>query len=560
MSSTTATCHTCSARVTAGSRFCGACGADVRAEQEQVSTLEVIESRPSRSLPKREELRGQLQAALAGEYEILGELGRGGMATVYLARETALDRKVAIKVMSPLLLYGDGMAERFKREARTAGGLSHPHIIPIHAVRETGDLLFFVMKYVEGRPLDSVLKELGQVPIRMGQVILTQVGSALHHAHRRQVVHRDVKPANIMIDEDGWAVVTDFGIAKVQNAADLTRPGAAVGTPHYMSPEQCSGEPVTAASDQYSLGIVAYEMLTGRPPFTGASVLEIMRSHFSDAPPTIEIPRPDCPPGLAQVVLRMLAKDPADRFPSMDDAVQAIGAAPLTKDDPVRTQMVELARTGQRERPRYSAKLAPGRPSRVVAPSPRESVARPRASAQSQPGQEAGPAVPGSHRAHPDPERRNPTAGRSQPTLPLRWGRRSASGAGWMLPVGLAVAAVASGWVAMSTLTRPSKTGRDSSTVAPVEAKPAAPKGLAVGPPQPRSLGYVRLNTRYPGTKLILDGKTVATIGTSPVIVRVPAGKAQLRVERAGCRPKEVPLQIRSGDTLKIGRVDPVCP
>ena len=160
------------------------------------------------------------------------------MATVYLAHDIALDRKVAIKVMSPHLLSGEGMAERFKREARTAGSLSHPHIIPIYAVKEAGDLLFFVMKFVEGRPLDGIIREVGAVPFPMAQTIMQQVGSALGYAHRRGIIHRDIKPANIMLDVDGWAMVTDFGIAKVADKEGLTMTGATVGTPSYMSPEQ----------------------------------------------------------------------------------------------------------------------------------------------------------------------------------------------------------------------------------------------------------------------------------------------------------------------------------
>src|SRR5260370_7900524 len=160
------------------------------------------------------------------------------MATVYLAHDIALARKVAIKVMSPALFADAGFAERFKREARTAASLSHPNIIPIYAVQEGGRVLYFVMKFIEGRPPDASIKEVGALPIPMVQAIVNQVGSALGYAHKRHVVHRDVKPANIMVDSDGWAVVTDFGIAKVSEAHGLTMTGATVRTPYYMSPEQ----------------------------------------------------------------------------------------------------------------------------------------------------------------------------------------------------------------------------------------------------------------------------------------------------------------------------------
>jgi len=194
---------------------------------------------------KPDALLEALRQATLGDYDVLAELGRGGMATVYLAHDIALDRKVAIKVMSPLLLTGEGMAERFKREARTAGQLSHPHIIPIYAVRESSGLLYFVMKFVEGRPLDSIIREIGPVPIAMVQTILQQVGSALGYAHRRGVIHRDIKPENILL-HDHEALVADFGIALAASRADpgsrMTEPGVSLGTPLYMSPEQALGD------------------------------------------------------------------------------------------------------------------------------------------------------------------------------------------------------------------------------------------------------------------------------------------------------------------------------
>jgi len=287
-----------------------------------------------------------LRQATLGEYDVIAEPGRGGMATVFLAHDIALDRKVAIKVMSPALLTGDGMTERFKREARTAASLSHANIIPIYAVKESEHLIYFVMKFIEGRPLDSIIREVGQLPIPMLQAITQQVGSALGYAHKRGIVHRDVKPANIMVDSEGWAVVTDFGIAKVSEAHGLTMTGATVGTPAYMSPEQCAAKELTGASDQYSLGVVIYEMLAGRQPFVADSVMALMYAHFNTAPPPIVEVRPDVPPEIAAAVMKMLEKDPANRWPDIEAAVAAIGGAPLAPDDPVRTRLMTLAATG----------------------------------------------------------------------------------------------------------------------------------------------------------------------------------------------------------------------
>jgi serine/threonine protein kinase len=293
-----------------------------------------------------QELLERLRQATLGIYDIHSELGRGGMATVFLAHEISLNRKVAIKVMSPAMVHGAGMVERFKREARTAAALSHPNIIPIYAVHETDGLLFCVMKLVEGTPLDAVMRELGQLPVPMVEGILAQVGGALGYAHRHGVIHRDVKPGNILIDDEGWAVVTDFGIAKVTETDGLTSTGMAIGTPTYMSPEQATADDVTGASDQYSLGVVAYEMLTGRPPFVGTSMVALMYSHNHDDAPSIRLFRPDVPDGLCDAVMRMLRKDPVARWPSMEEAVAAAGARPLTHDDPSRSQLIALAKTG----------------------------------------------------------------------------------------------------------------------------------------------------------------------------------------------------------------------
>jgi len=292
------------------------------------------------------ELFERLRAATLGEYEILSELGRGGMATVYLAHEISLDRKVAIKVMSPAMVHGAGLVERFKREARTAANLSHPNIIPIYSVREVDGLLFCVIKLVQGTALDVVMKELGQLPVPMVQGILAQVGGALGYAHRHGVVHRDIKPGNILIDDEGWAVVTDFGIAKVTENEGLTTTGMAIGTPTYMSPEQATADVVTGASDQYSLGVVAYEMLAGRPPFVGTSMMQLMYAHNNDDPPSLQLFREGIPLQLCEAVVRMLRKDPATRFHSMEEAVAAAGARPLAPDDPTRTQLIALAKTG----------------------------------------------------------------------------------------------------------------------------------------------------------------------------------------------------------------------
>lgn len=293
-----------------------------------------------------------LRQATLGEYEILREIGQGGMATVFLSHEIALDRKVAIKVMSPQFVHGADMIERFKREARTAAGLNHPHIIPIYSVRESQHLLYFVMKYIQGRSVDAILRDVGPLPFPMVRSILSDIGSALDYAHRQGVVHRDVKPGNIMIDEEGFAVITDFGIAKAAQGETLTRSGTTVGTPSYLSPEACSGELVGPGADQYSLGIVGYEMITGQLPFAAESSLGMMYAQVHSPPRPSDSLRPDCPSDLREAIMRMLEKAPADRFPTLKEAVQTLsgnrsagrpGGEFSDRDDSVRSHIGLLA-------------------------------------------------------------------------------------------------------------------------------------------------------------------------------------------------------------------------
>jgi serine/threonine-protein kinase len=289
----------------------------------------------------------RLQDATAGEYEIFTELGRGGMAAVYLARDLALNRRVAIKVMAPGLLLGPGMMERFKQEAITVASLQHVHIVAIYGVRQIGDLHFFVMQFVPGRTLEGVLRDVGALPIRVVRAWLFQIGSALGYAHRRGVIHRDIKPGNILLNADGEAIVTDFGIAKVAESPNQTQTGTVVGTPVYMSPEQCYARELTGASDQYSLGVVAYEMLVGRPPFSGSS-FALMRSHTDTPPPPLHDVRPDVPPAMEAAVMRMLAKTAEERFPSLADALVSLGAGPLSPDDPLHAELQKLAAAAER--------------------------------------------------------------------------------------------------------------------------------------------------------------------------------------------------------------------
>jgi serine/threonine-protein kinase len=315
-----------------------------------------------------DEVVEQLRKTTVGEFVISRELGRGGMAAVFLAHEIALNRKVAIKVMAPGLLLGKGMVERFRQEAVTVANLSHPNIVTIHGVRQAGGLHFFVMKLIPGRSLDRIIHDAGPLPIPIVQAILFQVGSALSYAHRRGVIHRDIKPSNVLMDDEGNAIVTDFGIAKVVTTQSQTMTGATVGTPAYMSPEQCWSKEVTGASDQYALGIVAYEMLTGQPPFTGPT-LSILRAQTEDIPRPLREARRECPKPVEAAVLRMLEKDPAKRWPTVVQAIEALGGRALGDSDPLREQLTALGQRGPEE-PSLESSFTPRSPIPPRQPTP----------------------------------------------------------------------------------------------------------------------------------------------------------------------------------------------
>ena len=331
-------CAQCGAALSPDGRFCVACGAPVGAITPSGNVAP-----PEGATGVKAQMLKSLRDATLGEYEILLELGSGGMATVYLAHDLQLDRRVAIKLMHPTLTVGSDMVERFILEARTAASLSHPNIIPIYAVKVQEDLLYFVMKYVEGRPLDSIIKSEAPLGTDMVRQIVTQVADALAYAHRHGVIHRDIKPANIIISTDGNPILADFGIAKVADKPGLTLTGATIGTPTYMSPEQCDAQPVTGASDQYSLGVTAYEALTGKPPFDAPSYLTIMMKQMTVPAPPLSAMVKDCPPDLSTTIDRMLAKEPGDRFATMDEVVEALRTATVSSQHTVRTQLVQFA-------------------------------------------------------------------------------------------------------------------------------------------------------------------------------------------------------------------------
>ena len=290
---------------------------------------------------------GPLQRAVRGRYAIERELGRGGMGVVVLARDLSLERHVAIKLLPATLAAQPVLRERFLREARTAAGLSHPHIVPIHAVEEVDDIVFITMGFVDGETLADRVRRAGPLPPREVSRILREVAWALAYAHGRGIVHRDIKPDNILIERgSGRALVTDFGIAQARNAAGaterLTLEGQLLGTAAFMSPEQGAGEAVDGRSDLYALGGVGFYALTGRAPFEATTLEAMLVARFTRAAPAVASARTGVPAALATTIDRCLAREPHDRFASGEAVAEALseGAGAASTQDvapPVRS-------------------------------------------------------------------------------------------------------------------------------------------------------------------------------------------------------------------------------
>ena len=483
-------CFKCGAAVRDGQRFCGHCG--VLVSDPDAGTI-IVES-PQGGLLER------VRTVLGGDFDVSEELARGGMGVVFRARELELGRAVAIKVLAAELGITPRAAERFKREARMVAELEHPNIVPVYRVGQIADILFIAMKFIEGRSLGRILESHGALPIPVVLHVLRAVTRPLAYAHDRGIVHRDVKGDNILIDRDGRVLVSDFGVALRSADVTLTVDGTVIGTPAFMSPEQCRGKRAGPQSDQYAVGIVAFQMLAGRVPFDSDTLAGFIQQHLFTPHPDLRGARDDMPPALLALVNRALQKDPEARFASTRDMLAAIEAVPFSEGD--RTQSEEALRS-----------LAQG-----------AQVA--------------------------------PTATRDFPTLP-----DSGSGSRAMRARRRTVAVTALGLVVVLGATllavprrnvAPQATGDSSRTVAPAGAPEttAAP----VRPPAARVIsGRLRILTTPPDAEILIDGQRA---GVGSVIDRaVSVGKRRIQARAAGYVSYDTIVDVGAGTLVNLRRV-----
>jgi eukaryotic-like serine/threonine-protein kinase len=314
-----------------------------------------------------------------GRYRILRKLGSGGMANVYLAEDEELGRRVAVKILNDRYANDDLFIERFRREAKSAAGLSHPNIVSIYDRGQAEGTYYIAMEVIEGRSLKELIMTRGALPIGTAIAYAKQLLEALRFAHRHGIIHRDIKPHNVLVSADQHAKaneprlkVTDFGIAR-HGASQMTEAGSIMGTAQYLSPEQARGAPVTAASDLYSAGVVLYEMLTGKVPFTGDSAIEIAMKHVNDLPAPPSALRPEIPVELDQIVLRALAKDPEERYQSAEEFIEDLerveAGLPISRATSTAATALLAGAAGGLAAGEATELLGEG-PTRVVAPPP----------------------------------------------------------------------------------------------------------------------------------------------------------------------------------------------
>ena len=544
-------CGQCGKEVAEGARFCVHCGTQVSDPHARTILVEENES---------DLLLRNLSRELAGDYQVERELGRGGMAIVYEAVDVHLGRRVALKVLPPEMAMRRSMAERFKREAKMAAALDHPNIVPVYRVGQSGGLLYIAMKFIKGRPLDSILQTQGPLQIPVVLTILRAAASALAYAHERGIVHRDVKSANIMIDTDGRAVVSDFGIARAVEDPTITATGTVVGTPYFMSPEQCAARRIGPQSDQYSLGVVAFQMLMGAVPFNADTLPGIMHHHFYTPVPNLRLVRPEIPEALNTVVMRMLAKKSEDRFASTSALASAILDIPLGEAGRREAETILRDLAGGANAPRVavdalppllsSVRLTPAT-SRIINrlhfPLTRPLLAMAGGVAIAVLG--LGGVWMLGRASVPTDEGEG-----ARSVIAIEMGRYRRNRARDSARVADSLANILARAESLAVARgRSSRTASDLAAVAPASfsGSPSGAARSATAPSGPE--GKIRLRVYPPAASIYVDDRL---LGSGVVMDSVlPAGTRRLRVEAQGFDPHEATFEITSGQTTSLGSI-----
>jgi serine/threonine-protein kinase len=545
-SSATFECVRCHTPLPDNSKFCYACGADQTGGGANTTSGQV------------HDLETRLQRLVEGKYKLERLLGKGGMGAVFLAQDLTLDREVAIKVLPPEISQDEHVVKRFQQEAKTAAKLDHTNIIPIYRVESDGGLNYFVMKYISGTSLEDLLETKQPMAVPEIQRILWEAACALGHAHYRGVVHRDVKPANIMFDHDGKVMLTDFGISKaLQQATGLTGTGMIIGTPHYMAPEQAKGQQVDGRADQYALGVVGYRMITGMLPFSGDSVHTILYKHIFEEAPRTSQARAGIPLFLSDAIARALAKEPDQRFATMEDFATAVWPE----------QPVAAPRSGKGGAPATRARRKAG----VTSESPTEAVSSaapttpmPVARTAGRPGTSAAPktgpkkskagllvAVTGLaavgiggyvvFRGKPEPLPTSPP--------PQQVARQSPPATQQATPPGPTAESTKTSSPPPTVTSAPQ---RGPATRKPARQKSAAPPPVAVE----EASGFITVNVTGTFGEVYIDN---VDVGETPLInYKVKPGRHTVRVERVGYKTVSETVQVEPNATVR--KVYPLIP
>lgn len=494
-------CFHCGSPIAEDSRFCASCGALV---VDPLDATAIVETE------NPDELLQRVRMVLAGEFDVERELARGGMGVIFKAAEVALRRAVALKVLPPELGVSVKAAERFKREARMVAELDHPNIIPVYRIGQLGGVFFIAMKFIEGRSVGLIIDTQGGLPVAVALQVLRGAARALAYAHERDIVHRDIKGGNILVDHDGRVMVSDFGVALRAADVSLTADGTVIGTPPFMSPEQCAGRRTGPQSDQYSLAVLGFQALTGSLPFHADTIAGVMQHHFFTPPPDIRQARDDIPAALVEVLNRALQKDPAARFPTTRDMLAALEAIPFSETDRRESEDVlrQLAR----------GIVIPRVPIRLLAPLP------------------------------------------DTPTLPFSAGARRAKRLS-ALTSGALITVVAVGLVlGVVRLTAPRSDAPPIAAPAPQSpplTRVDTPQRVA-GPRAARTGGKLRMLTTPTDAEIVIDGRVVG-VGSAFDLPLVQ-GARHLEVRAQGYKAYDTVLVITQGGTVSLGRITLAAP